>query len=363
MLLFYTTYAKVMQKTLLTIFLRVVPWLIIGGLYLLIRFAGTRESVDWGISIHSLLMIWIFGAILVSLFFHLGGYLAYLSYFRKQPYGIIILLRVAVVFIGLLLLSLLSRFVAFFYGQIEFNEILPSWFQRLSELPTLVVFLYLIIATAVMSFIKQMSFMMGTKVFINLLLGKYRFPRVEERIFMFLDLKDSTTHAENLGHHRFSRLIQECFHDLTESVIECEVEIYHYVGDEVILTWEVEKGLHNNNCVQFFFSFVRTLNKRQDFYKKNYAIMPQFKAGVNMGSVTVAEIGDIKRDISYLSEVLNTAESMQNKCNEFQEQLLISTRIKEQLTDDSTFNFYKYEGVELKGKEQPVEIYAVSINS
>ena len=202
---------------------------------------------------------------------------------------------------------------------------------------------------------------MGDKVFINLLLGKYRFPRVEERIFMFLDLKDSTKHAESLGHHQFSRLIQDCFHDLTKSAIECEVEIYHYVGDEVILTWEVEKGLYNNNCIQLFFAFTKQLDERQNYYKKNYNIVPEFKAGVNMGAVTVAEIGYIKRDIAYLSDVLNTAESIQKKCNELQEQLLISSIVKDKLNEEPAFFFRNYGAQEFKGKSQLVEVFAVNI--
>jgi len=141
-----------MISILLKNFLKVVPWLIIGGLYLLIRFAGTHEVVDWGLSIYSLLMIWLSGAVLISLFFQLGDSLTLVPVFRKQSYGLIIILRVVVVFIGLLLLSLLSRFIAFFYGQIAFDDILPSWLQRLSEIPTLIVFLYLVLTTAVMSF-------------------------------------------------------------------------------------------------------------------------------------------------------------------------------------------------------------------
>ena len=36
---------------------------------------------------------------------------------------------------------------------------------------------------------------------------------INKRIFMFIDMKDSTTHAEQLGHVKFTHLIQDCFRD------------------------------------------------------------------------------------------------------------------------------------------------------
>ena len=45
----------------------------------------------------------------------------------------------------------------------------------------------------------------------------------------------------------------------------------------------------------------------KDFYLSHYQVVPEFKGGMDMGLVTVAEIGDIKRDIAYHGNVLNTA--------------------------------------------------------
>ena len=66
---------------------------------------------------------------------------------------------------------------------------------------------------------------------------------------MFLDLKSSTTHAEQLGHIKYSQLIQDCFYELTEVVTRREAQIYQYVGDEIVLTWPYEKGIKNKSSV------------------------------------------------------------------------------------------------------------------
>ena len=69
---------------------------------------------------------------------------------------------------------------------------------------------------------------------------------------MFMDLRGSTAIAEKLGHHKYSEMMQSCFHDLTSIVINYKASIYQYVGDEVVLTWEKERGITNNNCIKAF---------------------------------------------------------------------------------------------------------------
>jgi adenylate cyclase len=204
-----------------------------------------------------------------------------------------------------------------------------------------------------------MSNMVGGRVLINVMLGKYHHPKDEDRIFMFLDLKSSTTYAERLGHTLYCRLIQDCFHDLTESAIKHKVEIYQYVGDEAILTWTINDGIKNENCINVFFDFQGALEKRTDYYREKYNMLPEFKAGINYGTVTVAEVGDIKRDVAYLSDVLNTAERIQGQCNEYGKALLISSFVKDILSNSTSHNYKRLGFIHLKGKEEKVEIFSV----
>ena len=46
-------------------------------------------------------------------------------------------------------------------------------------------------------------------VFVDILLGRYITPRIEKRIIMFLDLKDSTPLAEQLGHQQYFLFIRD----------------------------------------------------------------------------------------------------------------------------------------------------------
>ena len=115
---------------------------------------------------------------------------------------------------------------------------------------------------------------------------------------------------------------------MTESAIAHEVEIYQYVGDEAVLTWEMEPGLRDNNCIYVFYDFDAALRERRDYYDELYGLMPEFKAGVNAGEVMVAEVGVLKREIAYHSDVLNTAARIQSKCNELGHDLLVSASLQ-----------------------------------
>ena len=52
----------------------------------------------------------------------------------------------------------------------------------------------------------------------NFILGRYHHPKEEKRFFCFIDLKDSTTIAEELGHVKFGNFLQDYYYDITEAI-------------------------------------------------------------------------------------------------------------------------------------------------
>jgi adenylate cyclase len=342
-----------------TFFFSVTAWLIAVGFYMLIRFFGTKDSVDWAVSTQLYINVWLTGGLFLGVAEWCITILSDRPNLRIRSYGFLIFLRVVTMVAVTLLMFFILRLIAFLAGVIDASQILPSFVEHIASKATIVGFMYLGVVSALLGYIRHTSFMIGASILKNLLLGKYHYPRVEERIFMFLDLKSSTTYAERLGHTRFCRLIQDCFHDLTDSVIKHDVEIYQYSGDEAILTWNMDKGTRDSNCINAYFDFQERLQKKGDYYKGEYAIVPQFKAGVHSGHVTVAEIGDIKRDIAYLSDVLNTAARIQAECNRYAINILISREVKTLLPEGNRVTFVPLGFASLRGKEEKVELFGV----
>jgi adenylate cyclase len=176
---------------------------------------------------------------------------------------------------------------------------------------------------------------------------------------MFLDLKSSTTIAESLGHTDYSFFIQDCFKDLHPAVIESRATVYQYVGDEAVLTWNSDLALENSNCLRAFFVFDQQLESKKDYYIKKYGVAPEFKAGLNLGPAMAAEVGVVKREIAYHSDVLNTAARIQGQCNEKNARLLASEEVVKRLEADSGFEIVEKGEVLLRGKDERVRIYEV----
>jgi adenylate cyclase len=220
--------------------------------------------------------------------------------------------------------------------------------------------MYALMIYSLLVFFLQINQLLGEGVLWKFVSGKYHKPHEEERIFMFLDMKSSTTIAEQLGHVRFYALLNELFHEVSQPVLETKAEIYQYVGDEIVLTWTMRDGLSNSNCLKSFFMFQENLLKNSGNYLKDFGVQPEFKAGLHSGKVVSAQIGDLKREIVYNGDVLNTTARIQSECNKYHRSCLVSGMLRKQLSDVNGFQWEKIDTVTLRGKETQVELFSVS---
>lgn len=319
----------------------------------IVRSVGTVEvgSFDPGITA-SILLSAVFGLV--------GGIISGTFQFilEEKIYGKASVTKLALakgVFIFLFLILLIV--LAFVVTKSLLHHNIDFWTFMFDE-GSAPVYFYIIVVDIFMTRLRQVNLMLGEGNLTKLLTAKLYIPHEEERIFMFLDLQSSTTIAERLGHIKYSQLIQDCFYDL--GVVDgYEAEIYQYVGDEAVLTWELEKGLRQNQCLRSYCAFVETLEQKKEYYLKKYDTIPSFKAALNCGTVTATEVGRYKKEIAYHGDTLNTAARILAKCNEFNEMILISDNLKK-LIKTNEFEFKPMGDVPLRGKKEMVEIFAVS---
>ena len=53
-------------------------------------------------------------------------------------------------------------------------------------------------------------------------------------------------------------------------------------GDEVVLSWGLKEGIEHGRCINTFFAYDTLIRSKQKYYKENYGIVPEFKAGVHL---------------------------------------------------------------------------------
>jgi adenylate cyclase len=285
---------------------------------------------------------------------------------RKKPLGIALSIKTIIYMIFILFFVSISRIclASAELGKPIFSaDVLDQHFEFLFSGSVVMTVVFGGIACMLALFILHVSDKFGQGVLLNFIPGKYHHPKEEKRIFMFIDLKSSTTYAEKLGHIKYSELIQDCFFDLTDVVANNDANIYQYVGDEVVLSWDFSNGLKNNNCINAYFDCMKVVGKRIKYYEKKYGMVPEFKAGLSSVYATVAEVGELKKELAYHGDVLNTASRVQGLCNKYNKSLLIFEELENNRLVNSNHNKELIESIELSGKLQPVNIYSIEENN
>ena len=105
--------------------------------------------------------------------------------------------------------------------------------------------------------------------------------------------------------------------------------------------------------------FQESLQRNSENYVKNFGVKPQFKAGLHFGKVISAQIGDLKREIVYNGDVLNTTSRIQDECNRFHRDCLVSGNLMNRLKKMNGFQWERIGAVTFRGKETQIELYSV----
>ena len=189
--------------------------------------------------------------------------------------------------------------------------------------------------------------------------GRYHLPEEVNKIFLFIDLKSSTAMAEKLGNTKYSSFLIDYFHDMTGAILMSKAEIYQYIGDEIILTWNFNSGIKHSRCINCFFDIMTSIEWDKEKYLKKYGVQPEFKASLHAGKVSVTWIGTIKKEIVYHGDVLNTAARIQEECNKYGQKFLLSEYMLQNVELPEYLRSEFVGELQLKGKEKKVKIFGL----
>jgi adenylate cyclase len=297
----------------------------------------------------------------------LGGYLIVFYFrekFRLKSYGFKVLVESAI-YIGIVWVIVIVVVVINTSKDWDLGVFHPRIIERVIEVMSGIGMLKLLITwysvIVVTLLILEINDKYGRGVFLKFILGEYYHPKRETRIFMFLDIRSSTAIAEKLGHKMFFLLLKDFFNDVTDPIIIRKGNIYQYVGDELVVSWTLKNGLTHNNCIQCFFDIGKEMQRQKEKYTEKYDLIPEFKAGMHVGEVTTGEIGIIKKDLVHTGDTLNTASRIQEQCNNYGHNLLISHELRDLLTPSHSYTFTELGTLELKGRKKKVGLSAVTV--
>ncbi len=196
-------------------------------------------------------------------------------------------------------------------------------------------------------------------VFFDILLGKYLRPKVEERIVMFIDLKDSTPIAEKLDNIPYFKFIREFIYQISNALIEHDGIIYQYVGDEIVVSWPFNE-VNTKKCMAALIEARKNLQKRGEHFRRRYGVLPEFRVGIHAGELTIGEIGVIKKDLAMSGDTMNTTARIRTACSELNQKFIVSKAFLDHI-DLAEWQSESLGEVELKGKNHTIELFALKI--
>ncbi len=189
-----------------------------------------------------------------------------------------------------------------------------------------------------LTFFLRIQSLIGGRVLFNFLMGRYHHPAREERVFMFLDIADSTRLSEQFGDVKIQALIGRFFFDIARPIAEHGGETYRYIGDEVVVSWPMAKAVEGARCLHCVFDVQDLLDQHSEEYRQLFGVVPRFRVGMHGGPVVIGEVGDSRRAIVYFGETVSRAVALQGACKRVGHDFLVSADLMGRLTIGKGFS-------------------------
>ncbi|NDD91194.1 adenylate/guanylate cyclase domain-containing protein [bacterium] len=266
-----------------------------------------------------------------------------------------------------ILFNFLAYTVCFFLG-----SILGRWISQRPGLPVIdgqfiaavgfALFLLFLI-----TFLLEMNRLVGSRVLWNFIRGTYHRPVEEDRIFLFIDLADSTAIAERLGNQKYIEFINLFFRALSRASVDTGAEIYKYVGDEAILTWRNTPIDMDPCAIRCFFLFEEYLRQNRQEFARKFGVHPEYRGAIHEGLVIVGELGTEKAEIAFLGDVVNSTARLMGVARDHGASLIASEDFLREGLDRGRLNVPSVGDValrplgvaSLRGKKAQIRVFSV----
>lgn len=175
-------------------------------------------------------------------------------------------------------------------------------------------FLFVVVTAMLIQVLMTARRLIGGRTLRNFVLGRYKRPTHEERIFVLADMVGSTAMAEKLGDESALSMIAEFFLDIDPAILRHGGEIHAYVGDEVVISWPRESAARNGRALACVAEILDIAQSRRAHYLEQYGVVPELRIGISGGHVAVGECGWEKPQVIYIGDTINRAKRLQDAC-------------------------------------------------
>jgi hypothetical protein len=173
--------------------------------------------------------------------------------FRHYPFWLSVVLKMLLALILFILIAFVMLASYYVFGQQgTLDEFADDFYRNVFLSRAFMIFLFdLAVMTLLTIIILEVVDKYGPGGFWGMIRGKYVKPRIENRIFIFLDMNNATTIAEKIGHTKYFRLLRDFFAEITIPLLANGGEIYQYVGMKLYYHGKILHKI-NNVALNFY---------------------------------------------------------------------------------------------------------------
>lgn len=297
----------------------------------------------------------------------IGIVVAYLELFvftsklRRASFIYLFLLRIAIYFVIALAITfnlfLLSRAIRYnlSYSEAFYSNEFQTYLK--TEYHLVLVFIFIAIASSV--FCLQMARKLGVENMIAFITGKYRTPKKESRIFMFIRIEGIEEMIRKSGDLAFHNFLNDFIHNISEVIMLHKGNIVHYMDDQIVLSWTIQAGIENANCIRTYFEICQEIKEGFEYYYTQYGVLPRPKCALHSGIAIRAEIGEIKSEIAYFGDVLNTTSRILFEGKKINEDIVLSEKVEQLVKIPVYYRKKAVESFTPRGKKQSIQLYSL----
>jgi adenylate cyclase len=219
---------------------------------------------------------------------------------------------------------------------------------------------YSFAAAGTINFVMRMRDLLGPEVFTSFLIGRYRKPHVQERIFLFVDLVGSTALAERHGDIAAQDYLGRFFELIAEPVRAHCGTMEDYIGDMAFISWPFERGAKDAAAIRCVLAIAALTDKVTDGFGLGPGENPRFRAALHCGSVVTAEVGVYKRKIAYFGDAVNVTSRIEDLAKAHEAELLASRDVLDRMTVPDGITVTPLGAQAVHGRARPVAIAKLS---
>ncbi|MBB4066049.1 adenylate/guanylate cyclase domain-containing protein [Gellertiella hungarica] len=274
------------------------------------------------------------------------------AWLRSRPTPLYYAISLAVAFLLVNLGYSVGAMVVHWLGLLE-----GEWWM-LHLLPA-DIFFYSLGGSGLVLFLLHVRELLGRRVFISLLTGRYRNPVEEERVFLFIDLVDSVSFAEARGDAETLRLLGALYAMMDPHVRRHGGAVDDYIGDAAMITWPLQKGLKRAACINCVFDILADIARHEARWQRVHGRVPRLRAALHAGPVVTGEVGLDHRKITYFGNTVNIAARLEGLAKELDQQVVISADLRERMVLPKDIRAIDLGTHAVKGRAQPIRLFGL----